>query len=232
MSQGASTTAQSRTWTWTRDGFLISTDPSLIPIPALNKAFASKEMYWASPLPEQAMGEMLANSLSFGLYSPTPLPPRSRTTDTEAGEEGVFSTSGIVDPAETLHEIATSVRTESSARQNQGPDDRPSSSRSDPDPDPESSLIGFARGVTDRVTFFYLTDVYIQPEWQGQGLGKWLISCVQECVEDSMPYLRRTMCIIGHARDSGVQFYGKLMKMEPLQGEAMVLAWKGPGCSF
>jgi GNAT superfamily N-acetyltransferase len=38
--------------------------------------------------------------------------------------------------------------------------------------------IGFARVVTDYATFAYLCDVYVLEEYQGQGLGKWLMSVV------------------------------------------------------
>lgn len=38
--------------------------------------------------------------------------------------------------------------------------------------------IGFARVVTDLATVAYLGDVYVLPEYRGQGLGKWLIHCV------------------------------------------------------
>jgi len=38
--------------------------------------------------------------------------------------------------------------------------------------------IGYARVVSDRSTFGYLTDVFVLPEHRGQGLGKWLVSCV------------------------------------------------------
>jgi GNAT superfamily N-acetyltransferase len=38
--------------------------------------------------------------------------------------------------------------------------------------------IGFARVVTDYATFAYLGDVYILPEFQGEGLGKWLMETV------------------------------------------------------
>ncbi|HVY66326.1 MAG TPA: GNAT family N-acetyltransferase [Gammaproteobacteria bacterium] len=38
--------------------------------------------------------------------------------------------------------------------------------------------IGFARVVTDRATLAYLADVFVLPEYRGQGLGKWLIECV------------------------------------------------------
>ncbi|GAM33576.1 hypothetical protein TCE0_011r00574 [Talaromyces pinophilus] len=52
--------------------------------------------------------------------------------------------------------------------------------------------IGFARLVTDSVTFAYLTDVYVLPEYQGVGLGGWLLDCVNESLE-ALPYLRWTM---------------------------------------
>jgi len=40
--------------------------------------------------------------------------------------------------------------------------------------------IGLARVITDEATFAYLCDVYVLPEFQGQGLGKWLMECVME----------------------------------------------------
>jgi GNAT superfamily N-acetyltransferase len=39
--------------------------------------------------------------------------------------------------------------------------------------------IGFARVVTDRATFAYLCDVYVLEEYQGRGLGTWLIQAVR-----------------------------------------------------
>jgi GNAT superfamily N-acetyltransferase len=38
--------------------------------------------------------------------------------------------------------------------------------------------IGLARVITDEATFAYLCDVYVLPEFQRQGLGKWLMECV------------------------------------------------------
>ena len=38
--------------------------------------------------------------------------------------------------------------------------------------------IGFARVVTDLATFGYLADVFVLTEYRGQGLGKWLVSCI------------------------------------------------------
>lgn len=199
--------------TWTRDGFLISTDPSLIPIPALTQAFDSDQLYWAKALSEPAMRKMLDNSLCFGLYSPTPSPPPAADP---------VSTTDATDPADTLHEIATSVqKSQKSAGVDQG----------SLQGEEEASLIGFARAITDRVTFAYLTDVYVLPDWQGRGLGSWLVGCAQELLEE-MPQLRRSMCIVGHDAETRMQFYRRLMKMEPLDKPAVVLTWRGPGCSF
>ena len=39
---------------------------------------------------------------------------------------------------------------------------------------------GFARVVTDRATFGYLCDVFVDPAHRGAGLGKWLVACVLE----------------------------------------------------
>lgn len=57
-------------------------------------------------------------------------------------------------------------------------------------------MIGLSRVVTDYVTFAYLTDVYVLPEYQGTGLGKWMMECLNE-VFDSWPHLRRMMLVTG-----------------------------------
>ncbi|KAF1358899.1 hypothetical protein EJ07DRAFT_122298 [Lizonia empirigonia] len=54
--------------TWTRESYLISTHPSLIPISDLNAVFSTDLVYWANPLPEDIMRQTLENSLCFGLY--------------------------------------------------------------------------------------------------------------------------------------------------------------------
>ncbi|SFT52524.1 Predicted N-acetyltransferase YhbS [Kosakonia arachidis] len=41
----------------------------------------------------------------------------------------------------------------------------------------DGAQIGFARLITDYATFAYLCDVYVLEEYQGQGLGRWLIDC-------------------------------------------------------
>ena len=193
--------------TWTRDGFLISTDPSLISIPALTSAFAQEWMYWAKPLPAEAMQAMVDKSLCFGLYTPTPM---AESTVTATGTASTTSQKSDIDP------IAR-IKTES---------ERPAASRMN---STSTSLIGFARVITDSVTFAYLTDVYILPEWQGSGLGKWLVDCVQEVLE-KMPHLRRSMLITGREGPAG-GFYERRMRMERIdpKGDLMVMSWVGPG---
>ncbi|MBC6990951.1 GNAT family N-acetyltransferase [Hymenobacter sp. BT491] len=42
----------------------------------------------------------------------------------------------------------------------------------------DDQLVGFSRIVTDRATFAWLCDVFVLPEFRGQGLSKWLMECV------------------------------------------------------
>ncbi len=44
----------------------------------------------------------------------------------------------------------------------------------------EPKQIGLARLITDYVTVAYLTDVYVLKEYQGKGLGTWLLGAVDE----------------------------------------------------
>ena len=37
---------------------------------------------------------------------------------------------------------------------------------------------GFARAITDRATYAYLSDVFVVEEYRGRGLSKWLMECV------------------------------------------------------
>lgn len=41
-----------------------------------------------------------------------------------------------------------------------------------------SRQVGFARVISDYATFGYLADVYIEEEYRGRGLAKWLVSSV------------------------------------------------------
>ena len=52
-----------------------------------------------------------------------------------------------------------------------------------------SAQIGFARVVTDYATFAWLADVFVLPEFQRQGIGKWLIGVIVD--HPRLPGLRR-----------------------------------------
>ena len=52
-----------------------------------------------------------------------------------------------------------------------------------------TAQIGFARVVTDYATFAWLADVFVLPEFQGQGIGKWLIGVIVD--HPGLPGLRR-----------------------------------------
>jgi hypothetical protein len=75
--------------------------------------------------------------------------------------------------------------------------------------------IGFARLVTDHVTFAYLTDVFILDGFRKLGLGKWLIHCCREVVA-GIPDLRWMLLFTGsegmahmYQRELGMQQLGK-----------------------
>ncbi|KAH7263709.1 hypothetical protein BKA59DRAFT_466639 [Fusarium tricinctum] len=161
-----SATSPLRNRSWRRDSYLISTDPSTIPIARVVAIFASDEFYWAKPLPEDAMRDMLESCLFFALY-------------------------------DTKQSPITSNMQESS--------------------DETLKLIGISRGITDFTTVLYLTDVWVDPTYRGQGLGKWLMECVRE-VTESMPHLRKTMLATGDWERT-VPFYETIMDMKVTEGQ-------------
>jgi GNAT superfamily N-acetyltransferase len=218
--------------TWTRDGFLISTDPSLIPLNAVNDAFASDMIYWATRLPEDVLREMIDKSVCFGLYSPT------STLPSDAAGVGMPDASEPPEASETLHEIAQRLKVGQEVTTQDSKDSASLAKRSVTPADAqfETALIGLARLVTDYTTFIYLTDVYILPEWQSQGLGEWLIGCVKEYI-DTLPHLRRVMAIVGgvDAPDGkgakALKFYERMLGLKAMT-RGMVIDWRGPGNAF
>jgi GNAT superfamily N-acetyltransferase len=87
--------------------------------------------------------------------------------------------------------------------------------------------IGLARLITDEVSFAYLTDVYILDQYQGKGLGTWLIECVNETIS-SWPELRRLLLVTSH----GQNFYTERLSMKAFdQGKngLVILSRKGEG---
>src|SRR5687768_4023091 len=59
--------------------------------------------------------------------------------------------------------------------------------------------IGFARVVTDHATFAWLADVFVIDEYQGQGLGKWLIEVIVS--HPNLQGLRRWLLATRDAHD-------------------------------
>lgn len=74
--------------------------------------------------------------------------------------------------------------------------------------------VGIARLVTDYVTLAYLTDVYLQEDTRGFGLGKWMIHCCREIALD-VPELRFMLLLTGseqaqrlYRRECGMERFG------------------------
>lgn len=155
---------------WRQGDFLVSIARNLFQPSAINDAFASDYIYWASPMEETLLEKMLDHSLCFGVYE-------------------VANSSSDVHDSNNLRQI------------------------------------GLARLITDQVTFAYLTDVYILEQYQGKGLGSFLIGCVNETLL-SWPALRGTFLMT-----SGGDFYTKRLGMKAFDGAKIgvqLMVKKGP----
>lgn len=64
--------------------------------------------------------------------------------------------------------------------------------------------VGFARVITDRATFGYLSDVYVLEQHRGKGLSKWLMTTIMEHAE--LQGLRRFMLVTADAHGLYAQF--------------------------
>ena len=117
-----------------------------------------------------------------------------------------------------VYEARPSAKAEKSA-------DSPSSPRT-PSPTLEAEAeddfkqIGFARFVTDHVTLVYISDVYIQPKFRGRGIGKWLMSCLEDVMRD-MPMLRRVLLLTGSKKSH--DFYQRELEMWDVQTEGHLI---------
>ena len=91
--------------------------------------------------------------------------------------------------------------------------------------------IGFARLITDNITFAYLTDLYVLPEYQGLGLGGWLIDCIGEVLR-CMPELRWAMLRTSSLKS--IETYKKRLGMIVLPSDpdngAVMMGRRGDGC--
>ncbi|KAK0385198.1 hypothetical protein NLU13_7676 [Sarocladium strictum] len=57
-------------------------------------------------------------------------------------------------------------------------------------------LVGFARLVTDYITFAYLTDVFVLKSHQRRGLARWMMRAIRETLTP-WPYLRGLVLMTG-----------------------------------
>ena len=92
-------------------------------------------------------------------------------------------------------------------------------------------LIGFGRLVTDTVTFAYLTDLYVLPEYQGTGLGTWMLKCMDE-VLTGWPHLRRMVLFTTSERSRA--YYERVIGAEVIGSSAgqFIMGKRGAGSVF
>lgn len=195
--------AAPRTWRCTVQDtrYIVSTDTRPLSRDFISKAFSSSEMYWAKELAAEELDLTLNNSLTLGLYV-----DRSPMT-----EEGGFAPAKTVSEPSTPRTPSPTLGQDSLTRSDAAPD-------ADLQEDEVSHLeqVGMARFITDHVTLYYLTDVYVLPTCRGTGLGKWLIACCQDIMKCS-PRMRRALLMA--SPDEGVKFYQKELGMYEISDE-------------
>ena len=87
---------------------------------------------------------------------------------------------------------------------------------------PDGPQIGFARVVTDKVRFAYLSDVYVLEDHRGRGLGKALVGAVM-----AHPDVRSVHRMLLHTRD-GHGLYRLFGFNDPASPER-IMEWRGGG---
>ena len=80
-----------------------------------------------------------------------------------------------------------------------------------------SPMIGFARIITDYVSFGYLTDVYVLEEHQGSGLGRWMMECLEEVLR-GWPGLRRFLIVTSSPH--AARLYETTLGAQPVQAKS------------
>ncbi|OAX81266.1 hypothetical protein ACJ72_04394 [Emergomyces africanus] len=188
----------------TTEECLISTDPSLISLSALEYAFAQEYMYWTKSLPANVMKDMIDRSLCFGVY-------RNTCSNIDVDVQ-VDADADADDNAKASVDGTTAT----------SPGNLNLSSNN-------LSQIGFARLITDNITFAYLTDVYILPEYQGTGLGSWMLQCINEWVDGRGENFRRLMFVTVGERAE--RYYQRVMGAETQgrKGDVLIMGRKGKG---
>jgi len=79
--------------------------------------------------------------------------------------------------------------------------------------------VGFARVITDRATFAYLSDVYVLESHRGRGLSKWLMSVIM--AHPDLQGLRRFSLSTRDARGLYEQFGFQLVANPQMQMEIL-----------
>jgi GNAT superfamily N-acetyltransferase len=69
---------------------------------------------------------------------------------------------------------------------------------------PPTGQVGFARAITDRATFAYLCDVYVDRPTRGDGLGTWFVGTA--CAHLESLGCRRLMLATADAHDLYARF--------------------------
>ena len=62
---------------------------------------------------------------------------------------------------------------------------------------PLKRFIGYAKLITDKATFAYLADVYVEKSFRGKGLGKWMMNCIM-----NHPELQNLRMWLLHTKDA------------------------------
>lgn len=190
---------------WRKDGYLISTNHSLLNLEVINDAFDSEDVYWTTRMDPDQLRRMLDLSLCFGIYREPGL--------AEIGSIGVTGNGnvnhkdhGTSNPHPDIFTLFPILLSSPNL-----PQTNPTLSVSNPTPSTPNQ-IGFARLVTDTFSFAYLTDVFVLPAHRGQQLATWLMHCIHQTVT-SWPDLRRVALFASgeHAR----RFYVQTMGMVP-----------------
>ena len=79
--------------------------------------------------------------------------------------------------------------------------------------------VGFARVITDRATFAYLSDVYVLESHRGRGLSKWMMSVIM--AHPDLTGLRRFSLSTRDARGLYEQFGFQLVASPQMQMEIL-----------
>lgn len=190
--------------------YLISTRQDDLQPKAINEAFASDYVYWAKALPEETLVAMLTGSWCFGVY----VCAEKNVKDEDRKPRYCESLTCFLDQLGSL--ISRSYH--------------PSVLSLSENPSTKWNQIGLARLVTDYISLTYLTDVYILPSYQGQGISTALLSSLREILE-TWKDLRRLILLTN--REETVRYYRKVFPgMQVQEGEAMkvmVKKYQGAG---